>query len=90
MNTCSHLYGDCPMVLVGMQAPNTGGEQYKYFCLLEAGTIRVTSLSATRMKGEFSGTGVCHDRDNQIEEAFYTITNGRFDVELFDDDPWDR
>ena len=47
-------------------------------CDVTSGSVTVTTLSGTRARGTFSGTGTCFN-DSGASGAF-TVTNGTFDV----------
>lgn len=69
---CTNLY-----VIFG--APNTGvGGGFLQECYFESGTITITEISATRVKGTFSGTGKCYSYLGA--ETTFTVTNGTFDM----------
>lgn len=63
-----------------------GGSTFTATCFLTAGSIAITEKSATRMKGTFSGTGMCMTSAGASQGA-WTVTNGTFDVPILDDVP---
>jgi len=54
---------------------------YDFFCVLDAGTITITSLTSSRIEGTFSGTGLCTSGDFQTTQSF-TVSNGTFNVPI--------
>jgi hypothetical protein len=58
-----------------------GGVSYQYLCEVMQGTVSVTSLTDSRIKGTFSGTGICESQDNPNQPSV-TITGGTFDAPL--------
>ena len=63
----------------GMQ--NGAGNTWLQICSLTTGTVAITEITATRVKGTFSGTGECVPFGSSTPQAF-TVTNGTFDVAL--------
>jgi len=53
-----------------------------WFCDLTAGSVVVTSVSSSRVRGSFSGTGDCLGATGG--PVSFTVTNGSFDVPLID------
>lgn len=51
-------------------------------CNLTSGSVVVTSVSSSRARGSFSGTGTCFGGSGA--PAAFTVTNGSFDVPLVD------
>lgn len=74
----------CPGVFFALEVKNTHGSQARYSCTLESGTVRVTSISATRVAGEFSGTGACIGAPGTADLEQVSVAGGRFDVKLID------
>jgi hypothetical protein len=70
--------GDTCSGLVFMQ--NFGGESFGTMCALSTGTLAITEVTSTRVKGTFSGTGLCIN--DLEEESPFTVTNGTFNVAL--------
>lgn len=56
-----------------------GGVTRSYMCDMTSGTISVSTLSASRVKGTFSGTGYCSSLEDDNAPTI-TITNGAFDT----------
>ena len=65
-------------ILLGAQVSGTG--QPLQVCFLNAGTVAITEITATRVKGTFSGTGSCVDPTPTTTS--FTVANGTFDVPL--------
>lgn len=59
---------------------NTSGNTWQFFCVLEAGTITIASISNSRASGSFAGSGYCVNSTGT--ESAFVITNGSFDVPL--------
>jgi hypothetical protein len=72
-NVCSTVF-----VIFGFQ--NGTGTGYLQDCYLQTGTITITEVTATRVKGTFSGTGLCFSQIGA--QTSWTVTNGTFDVAL--------
>lgn len=80
---------DCTMNCNGFSIRNTlaNGSTNLYYqtCYLTAGTLTITEVSDTRVKGTFSGTGEC-TRDGASPDSsapeftVFTVTGGTFDV----------
>jgi hypothetical protein len=70
----------CAEVFLELGAPNAGLELPAQTCLLEVGTITITEITSTRIRGTFTGTGTCTSSAN-VNSSF-TVTNGTFDVAL--------
>jgi hypothetical protein len=81
---CGWWDDTCAGITVFFGLRNANGEQARYSCTMKTGTIRLTTLSATRAVGEFSGSGECLDRDAPQGSPAVTITGGRFDVKLYE------
>ncbi|HEX8394043.1 MAG TPA: hypothetical protein VF665_17000 [Longimicrobium sp.] len=56
-----------------------GDDADTYVCDMTSGNIYVTTLSADRVKGTFSGTGSCFSLEEPNEPSI-RITNGMFDT----------
>jgi hypothetical protein len=50
-------------------------------CVLATGTVTVTEVTATRLKGNFAGVGGCVDDQGQNPTTI-TVTSGSFDVAI--------
>jgi hypothetical protein len=57
------------------------GDTGDFFCVLTGGTIVVSSVSSSRARGTFSGTGECVAGTGGAISAF-SATNGTFDVAM--------
>lgn len=62
-----------------MMETTIGGVERGYVCELTEGTISVTTMTDTRMRGRFSGTGVCSSPGVEGAPAF-SLTDGTFDT----------
>ena len=80
-HNCPRWNDECPSVFVVLELLNVNGAQAKYSCRIQTGIILLSSVSNTRAKGEFSGTGDCLTNIGETGEEF-RVTNGRFDVNL--------
>lgn len=56
-----------------------GNATRTYMCDMVTGTINVGTLTNTRIKGTFSGNGVCFSLEDENEPAI-SINNGTFDT----------
>ena len=75
---------NCASVSLALETGTVGVSQAKYSCSLDAGTIRITSVTATRVKGDFSGTGFCVGAPGTADLDQFSIAEGTFDVVLID------
>ena len=58
---------------------NVGDEgSFEFFCGLLTGSVVITEVGSTRMKGTFSGSGECVDESLNVTS--FTMTGGSFDV----------
>ncbi|MEX2153367.1 MAG: hypothetical protein WD825_08510 [Gemmatimonadaceae bacterium] len=55
-------------------------QEFDFICILETGSLAITEVSSSRVKGTFSGTGECISSSLAISS--FTATNGTFDVPL--------
>lgn len=60
---------------------NGDGDTGDFFCGLTSGTIALTEVSVSRVKGTFSGTGECISGTGGAGTAF-VVSDGAFDVAL--------
>jgi hypothetical protein len=67
-------------VTITFGRPQTGAAAWS--CALASGSVVVTSLSSTRIRGTFSGSGGCVSATGS--PAAFTVTNGSFDAPLVD------
>jgi hypothetical protein len=75
---------NCTGLYVVFGAPNTGaGSSFLQECWFESGSVTITEISATRVKGTFSGTGKCFSYLGA--ETSFTVTNGAFDMAVLPD-----
>jgi hypothetical protein len=51
-----------------------------FVCALDAGSVTIATITASRATGTFSGTGTCVN--NSSASSAFAITNGSFDVPL--------
>ena len=58
---------------------NGNGDTGDFFCFLSSGTVVVTEISESRIKGTFSGSGSCTAGSGGTPAAF-TVSGGTFDV----------
>jgi hypothetical protein len=65
-------------LLLGAQVNGPG--QPMQTCFLDTGTITITEITATRVRGTFSGSGDCADPTPATTP--FTVTNGVFDAPL--------
>lgn len=74
----------CAAVALALEVGATGVSQARYSCSLDAGTIHITSVTETRVKGDFSGTGFCIGGPGTTDLDQFSIAEGTFDVKLID------
>lgn len=77
-NVCTDLFFE-------LGAPNSGTAEATQTCVLESGTVVITEITATRVKGTFSGTGTCVSSAGAIDDI--NVTGGSFDVALVSNIP---
>lgn len=77
-NSCSVNCGGF-FVLFGQA--NGSGTTFLQDCFIETGTITITEITATRVRGTFTGTGFCFAPGSTNNTPF-TVTNGTFDLAL--------
>lgn len=77
-DTCT---SNCAFVAFEFGMQNGTGNTWLQLCSLTAGTVTITEISGSRVKGTFSGTGECVAPNSSTPQAF-TVTNGTFDVAL--------
>lgn len=71
----------CPEVTLGLDLGQATGSVATHTCHLDTGTIRVTALSATRVEGTVSGSGVCLP-GNGGDSVPFQVTSGTFGVDI--------
>lgn len=70
----------CSTVFFFFGLANGTGSSFLQDCYLQTGTIVITEVSATRIKGTFSGAGLCFTPTGT--QTSFTVTNGTFDVPI--------
>lgn len=78
---------NCAALIVMYNISESSTATGEVMCGLETGTMTLTTVSATRATGSFSGTGSCISLDDFTTESTFTVTNGTFDVPLISDVP---
>jgi hypothetical protein len=78
--SCDPQTTNCAEVLFIKNGSFTG-VTLDQFCVLATGTVTVTEVTATRLKGTFGGIGGCVDDQGQNPTSI-TVTNGTFDVAI--------
>jgi hypothetical protein len=53
-------------------------EVYAFLCALGSGSVAITEITSSRVRGSFSGTGLCANGS----VTSFTVTGGTFDVPL--------
>ena len=71
----------CASVTLALDVGQAAGSIATHTCNLDTGTIRLTTLSATRATGTVSGTGVCLPGSGGASVPFQ-LTSGSFDVQV--------
>jgi hypothetical protein len=75
----------CAAVSLALEVSTSAAvSQARYSCALDAGTIRITSISGTRAQGTFEGTGRCIGRPGTADLDQFSITGGTFDVNVIE------
>lgn len=74
----------CPAVSLALEVGTTGVSQARLSCFLRQGSITVSAISDTRVRGTFSGTGHCLGAPGTANVEDFAITSGSFDVPLVD------
>lgn len=74
----------CASVSLAVEVGTTGVSQARQSCFLRQGSVTVTAVSDTRVRGTFSGTGHCLSASGTDDIEDFTITSGSFDVALVD------
>lgn len=69
----------CDMVYFGVNL-SEADNNFNFICLLTSGSIAIGETTDARIKGTFSGSGICGTPSGG--SATITITNGAFDVPL--------
>ncbi|HEX8394270.1 MAG TPA: hypothetical protein VF665_18140 [Longimicrobium sp.] len=69
----------CAVITVTLTHTATGAAPRQYACTITQGTVGVASISDTRIKGSFSGTGSCYSPADPNRPAI-AITNGTFEA----------
>ena len=70
---------DCTGVIV-LYNFNGNGDTFSYECFLTTGSVTITSITAQKIAGTFSGTGTCYN--SNFLESPYSISNGTFNVDV--------
>jgi hypothetical protein len=63
---------------------NVTGNSWLQSCTMVSGTVTITEVSSTRIKGTFSGTAECFAPGSSVPQSL-TIANGSFDVARMSD-----
>jgi hypothetical protein len=82
---CNPDVSACSMVQFGVNM-SQADENYNFVCVLTGGSISLTEITSERIKGSFSGTGICFTPSG-VSSAF-SVTNGTFDVPLIGSAPF--
>ena len=77
-NSCTGTNA-CGFAAMTFGQVNGGSSTVLFDCYLTAGSITITTISAARVVGTFSGTGECLPGGSGSAQAF-AVTNGAFDV----------
>lgn len=76
---------ECAAVSLGLDIEtDVAFSQARYSCALDEGTLRITSVSDGRAKGEFSGTGSCLAGPGYQDLTQFSIASGTFDVKVIE------
>lgn len=77
----------CAALIVMYNISESSTATGEVMCGLETGTMTLTTVSATRATGSFSGTGTCILLDDFTTESTFSVSNGTFDVPLLSEVP---
>jgi hypothetical protein len=71
---------DCAELAFTIGTTNSSNITFEHFCVLESGTLTISTINNERATGTFSGIGLCTDED--LNESNFAVTGGSFDVAL--------
>ncbi|HJQ19669.1 MAG TPA: hypothetical protein VJ867_04910 [Gemmatimonadaceae bacterium] len=66
---------------------SSDGSNFDYVCVLESGSVSITSLSGSNAQGTFSGAGTCTQTVQPFATSTWTVTNGSFNVPVLASPP---
>jgi hypothetical protein len=78
-NTCTTA-ATCSEVLFLVGSANGTSTAFQQICVLTTGSIVITEITTTRIRGTFSGAGDCSTSTGTV--TAFTVTNGTFDVAI--------
>jgi hypothetical protein len=70
----------CSTVFFLFGLSNGTNSSFLQDCWLQSGTITITEVTSTRMRGTFSGAGQCFTSGGTM--TVFTVSNGTFDVAI--------
>lgn len=76
---CDDSTTNCNYVVLVVNA-SEADENFDFICFVETGSVAVTEISSTRIKGSFSGSGSCVNA--AFSTSAFTVANGTYDVPL--------
>jgi hypothetical protein len=82
---CDPQTSNCAEVLF-IKNGGFGAVTADQICALASGTVTISEVTATRLKGSFAGLGVCTDDQGQNPTSI-TVTSGSFDVAITSEIP---
>jgi hypothetical protein len=57
-------------------------DNFTFICFLETGSLAISEITSSRVKGQFSGTGQCIGPPPTFTTSNFTVSGGTFDVPL--------
>lgn len=82
---CNPDVAACSIVQFGVNM-SEADENYNFICIVTAGSISLSEITSARIKGSFSGTGICFTPSGG--SSAFSVTNGNFDVPLIGSAPF--
>ena len=77
---CDPNVNDCTGLVFIINGAGPDIDTFEFICSLVSGTFNITDVSATRVKGSFSGAGEC--TTPALVVSAFSISSGNFDVPL--------
>jgi hypothetical protein len=74
---CNIESDDCTGVFVALNL-QPDGDDADFYCGLTTGSVTITAVSATKVSGSFSGSGMC--ANGLGDETPFTVSDGAFNV----------
>lgn len=71
---------DCAELAFTIGTTTSSTVTFEHFCVLEAGTLTISTINNQRATGTFSGIGVCTDAN--LNDSNFAVSGGSFDVAI--------